>query len=73
MKQSLEILHEYDFDFPPLFSKNKGSNETIYNRYIKEVCRLSGMDNIMDYNFRDSKTERYETKKVPKWKAISSK
>ena len=72
MKQSLEILHEYDFNFPPLFSNNKGSNETIYNRYIKEVCRLAGIDSVIDWSFRDPKTKRYVSKKVPKWKAVTS-
>ncbi len=71
-EEVLEILNKRDGRFPPIFSKNEDSNRTIYNKLIKEVCRLSGLDELVSALMRNTKTNRYELKKVPKFKAVSS-
>ncbi|GFD92160.1 hypothetical protein KUL156_34930 [Alteromonas sp. KUL156] len=58
--------------FPPQFAKNKESNKAIYNRLIKEVCRLAKINELVTVNTKDSKINRYSIKDIPKWKAVSS-
>jgi outer membrane protein OmpA-like peptidoglycan-associated protein len=67
-----EILTKYNNEFPPMFSKNIDSNETIYNRLIKEVCRLSDVKELVKANMRQTKTNRYKIVEIPKFKAVSS-
>jgi len=66
------ILDKRKGDFPPLFSKNTESNKTIYNKLIKEVCRLAKIDEVIVAKIKNKKTERYELKEVPKHKAVST-
>lgn len=68
----IEILKKYDGNFPPVFSKNKDSNEVIYNKLIKQVCKLAKINNIVVGNFKNQKTNRYETKEMPKYSAVTS-
>ncbi len=67
-----KILDKRDGDFPPVFSSNKGSNDTIYNKLIKEVCKVAGIDEIVNAKIKNSETNRYEIKEVPKYKSVSS-
>ena len=39
---------------------------------IKEVCRLSGLNQLVQAKIKDSKTSRYEIKEIPKYKAVST-
>ena len=68
----LKILKKYNGNFPPSFSDNSGSNETIYNKLIKEVCRLSKLNEKVKANLRQTENNRYKIVEVPKWKAVSS-
>ncbi len=68
----LRILDKYDGNFPPSFSSNIGSNEVIYNRHIKHVCRLAEIDEKVKANLRQTENNRYKIVEVPKWKAVSS-
>lgn len=66
------ILDKRKGDFPPLFSTNIDSNKTIYNKLIKEVCRLAKINEIIEAKIKSKKTNRYEIKEVPKYKAVST-
>ncbi len=68
----VKILKKYGGDFPPTFSKNKGSNEIIYNKLIKKVCKLAKIDNLVTANFKNPKTNRYESRETPKYNAVTS-
>lgn len=66
------ILKKYNGNFPPQFSTNVGSNETLYNRLIKKVCREAKINELVKANLRQTETNRHEIKEVPKWQAVSS-
>ncbi|SHG85576.1 tyrosine-type recombinase/integrase [Flagellimonas flava] len=66
------ILNKYNGHFPPLLTKAKASNEVLYNRFLKQVCQEAAITDIVKVNLRNPKTNRYELRKVPKWKAVSS-
>ena len=68
----VRILDKRGGEFPPSFSKNVSSNETIYNELIKKVCRLASIDEVVSANMRNKQTNRYEILEVPKYKAVSS-
>lgn len=68
----VEILNKRNGNFPPLFSKNAESNKTLYNKLIKEVCRLAKIDDMVFSNMKDPITNRYESKEAPKHKAVST-
>lgn len=66
------ILNERNGDFPTVFSQNTDSNSTIYNKLIKEVCRLAKIDNPITASFKNKETNLFENKVVPKYKAVST-
>ncbi len=68
----IKILNKRNGHFPPVFYKNKNSNEVIYNKLIKEVCRIAKIENLVKAQFKNPKTNRYEIKEVPKYKAVTS-
>ena len=68
----MRILDKYDGNFPPLFANNVGSNETIYNRLIKSVCKKAEINELVKSNQRQTENNRYKVVEVPKWKAVSS-
>ena len=69
----LRIMQKYNGNFPPLFSeKSKESNEQIYNLLIKEVCRISKINNEVTAQIKNKKTNRVEVKTLPKYKFVSS-
>lgn len=68
----ITILKKRDRDFPPVFSANIESNKAIYNKLIKDVCRLAGIKNSVILKLKNHKTNRYEMKEVPKYKAVST-
>jgi len=68
----VEILAKRKGDFPAVFSTNVDSNKAIYNKLIKEVCRLSGIKNKVISKLKNHKTNRYEMNEVQKYKAVST-
>lgn len=66
------ILKKYDGTFPPLFSKNKDSNEVIYNRLVKIVCEKAKINGMVSVFKKNLKTNRYEFVNVEKHKAVTS-
>jgi len=71
-KEVDKILKKRNGEFPPVFSKNEDSNSAIFNRYLKEVCRIAEIDTPTKGNLNNPETMRYETGIYPKWKLISS-
>jgi integrase len=46
-----EILKKYNLGFPPNFSSNEKSNRTILSELIKEVCKISGINEVVRGRF----------------------
>jgi hypothetical protein len=69
----LDVMEKYGGNFPPLFSQmSKDSNESTYNKLIKDVCRLSGITNMVTAQLKNPETNRMEVKTLPKYKFVSS-
>ena len=67
-----EILNKLDGNFPELQGNTISSNETLFNRNVKEVCRLAGISEMTTGHMRNPKTKRLEEGQYPKWKLIST-
>ncbi len=69
----LSVMRKYNNNFPPLFNDtSKYSNELIYNRLIKDVCRKSGITNLVTSQIKNKETNRIEVKTLEKYKFVSS-
>jgi len=66
------ILEKRKGDFPPIFSLNVESNKAIYNKLIKSVCRLAGINELVSAKLKNQETKRYEIRKTPKYNAVST-
>jgi integrase len=66
------ILDKRNGEFPPIFASNYGSNSTLFNKHLKEVCRIAEINTLTKGNLNNKETNRYETGEYPKWKLISS-
>ncbi|MCB0643725.1 MAG: site-specific integrase [Phaeodactylibacter sp.] len=64
LPQLSEILSKYDFDLPKPISNQK------FNGYIKEVCRLAGID--MPFKYSTYKAKVREDIEAPKYEKITS-
>lgn len=62
----LTILELRGGQFPRSISDQK------YNKYIKEVCRISGITQVATGSIQDPKTHKKIQGQYPKWKLISS-
>ncbi|MCM4154749.1 phage integrase SAM-like domain-containing protein [Gramella sp. AN32] len=71
-KEVTEILDKRGGEFPPAFSDHLEGNKTIYNTLIKEVCRVAKINNKVTSHGKNPKTNRYEFREVPKYKAVST-
>ena len=66
------ILEKRNGDFPPIFSLNIESNKAIYNKLIKGVCRLAGINEVVSSKLKNHETKRYEIRNTPKYNAVST-
>jgi integrase len=66
------ILRQYNGNLPPLFTTNPESNKTTYNRLVKKVCKIAGINELTEANIKNPKTKRYEKSNIEKWRAVSS-
>lgn len=60
------ILNKYNGDFPPIFATNFDSNAVLFNRHIKKVCELAGINEMIKgkvYNEDKKKNEIVDTEK----------
>jgi integrase len=60
------ILKQRNGDFPKVMSDQK------YNLYIKGVCCLAGLKQIVSGSINNPETNRKESGKFPKWQLVSS-
>jgi integrase len=66
------ILDKRNGIFPDTFGATPDSNSAYFNRYLKEVCRLANLDEIVKGNLLNPSTRRKELGVYPKWKLVSS-
>jgi len=67
-----EILQKYNGNFPPTFGKIGDSKFVLFNRYIKTVCKLAGIDNKVKGKVFNDDTKRNEITETEKFNLVSS-
>lgn len=67
-----EILDKRNGQFPSSFANTVGSASTLFNRYVKEVCRLAGINEPTEGNLYNPEIDRYVSGTHEKWKLVSS-
>jgi integrase len=67
-----EILDKRGGDFPPVFANNIDSSKTLFNRYLKQLCKLSGIDKVVKGNKFEKSLKRTITGMYPKYNLVSS-
>lgn len=67
-----KILKKYKGDFPPIFAENASSNIVFFNRYIKNVCEIAGIHDIVMGKVYDKDTKKNEIKQTEKCNVIST-
>jgi integrase len=67
-----EILDKRDGDFPPTFSKNIDSGKAMFNRYLKQLSKLAGIETMVTGNKFDEKKKRYIRGVYPKYELVAS-
>jgi integrase len=67
-----EILDKRNGEFPPTFTNNLESSKTMFNRYLKQLSKLAGIDTIVKGNKFDEDKKRYLTGMYPKHELVSS-
>lgn len=67
-----EILKKYNNNFPPVFSQTSSSNETLFNRYLKQVCKIAGINTIVKGKVYDEKLERNVIEEKEKYNFVTS-
>lgn len=65
-EQVKSILKKYDWSFPRPISM------TNYNKYIKMVCREVGLDELVEGERKDPKTNRKISGRFPKYELVTS-
>ncbi|MGV0845653.1 tyrosine-type recombinase/integrase [Empedobacter falsenii] len=65
------IINKYN-DFPPVFSKNSGSNSTIFNANLKKLLKKAEINRMVYAKEYDVDDKRNYVKHIPLYKAASS-
>jgi len=66
------ILDKREGEFPDSFANTIQSAAALFNRYIKEVCRLAGLNEKTEGNLYNEDSKRYDNGHFEKWKLVSS-
>ena len=66
------ILEKRNGNFPPKFSANVESSATLFNRYLKEISKMAGIDSLEEGKVYDKDQEKNIYGKYPKHKLVSS-
>jgi integrase len=66
------ILSKYNGDFPPVFANNPASNSALFNRYIKKVCELAGIHEMIKGKVFNEITKKNEIIETEKCNLVSS-
>lgn len=72
LKEAQKILSKYNDHFPPSYSKNVGSATAVFNRGIKKICKLAGIDEMTEGERINPLTKRKEGGVYPKYELVSS-
>ena len=67
-----EILNKRGGEFPPVFTNNIDSNKAMFNRYLKQLTKLAGIDTIVNGNKFDDEKKRYINGNYPKHELVAS-
>lgn len=67
-----EILAKRNGEFPPTFSKNIDSSKAMFNRYLKQLCKLAEIDTLVVGNKFDETKKRYISGTYPKYELVAS-
>lgn len=67
-----EILDKRDGEFPPVFSKNIESSKAMFNRYLKQICKLAEINTLVEGNKFDETKKRYIKGEYPKHELVAS-
>ncbi|MDU8886336.1 site-specific integrase [Yeosuana sp. MJ-SS3] len=67
-----KILKSRNNHFPPTFGNTHQSKSAIFNKLIKELCRILEMNKIVEGNLNNPSTGRNEFGHYEKWKLVSS-
>ena len=66
------ILKKYGGEFPPLFATTSDSNSTMFNRYLKELSKVAGFNQLIDGKIFDEEEKRFIYGKYPKYTQITT-
>lgn len=67
-----EILEKRGGDFPNILGHTMDSRSTLFNRQIKEVCRLVGFNSLEEGKVYSNEDKKYKSGKYEKWQLVSS-
>jgi integrase len=67
-----EILDKRNGEFPPTFSNNIDSSKAMFNRYLKQLCKIAGIDTMVKGNKFDEDKKRYIGGVYPKYELVAS-
>jgi integrase len=66
------ILNKRNGEFPPLFNKKLEINNVLFNRYLKQICKIAEINDLVEGNKFNKEKKRYDGGKHVKYKLISS-
>lgn len=67
-----KILNKRNGNFPEIFSTNNSANATLFNRYLKKVCEIAGIDQRTEGKVYNETLKRHEIVETEKFNLISS-
>lgn len=67
-----KILDKRNGEFPPVFTQNIDSGKALFNKYLKQVCKLVGINEVVKGNAYDPKRKRTIEGEYEKYKLVSS-
>jgi len=66
------ILLKRNGEFPPAFAENFESNKSLFNRYLKQLCKIANINTIVKGSFYNNDTKRNEQGNFEKHKLVSA-
>lgn len=67
-----QVLEKRNGEFPPTFSNNIDSSKAMFNRYLKQLCKIAGIDTMVKGNKFDEDRKRYIGGVYPKYELVAS-
>lgn len=71
-KEVQKILDKYKGNFPPTYSKNIDSNKTLFNRYLRTICKQSDLIRKEYGKIWNDEEKRYIYGEYPLYEIVSS-